>query len=265
MTNAEFATWWTDLKTRLPSVKRFISSVTASEDEAKAMLATWRGVLADVSLSDALAVTAKMQDGTLAWLEEGTSIDKLPAHVRRLAKREAYEARPRQPEPLEDFKPAPSAFAGLIRRVIELRESGLPSEEAKAQALKEMPPGPANYEPRYECHLCQDSGRIEVASNHAILAMLRGQFEACHHRTGIMRCSCYRGRNIIRKSGGRDVPLERFDELKDYRVIDPTWGESTVAHFGRWCEERKEQAFQERMASYQWTPETSRHGEHAHA
>jgi hypothetical protein len=80
---------------------------------------------------------------------------------------------------------------------------------------------------------------------------------------GIMRCSCYRGRNIIRKSGGRDVPLERFDELKDYRVIDPTWGESTVAHFGRWCEERKEQAFQERMASYQWTPETSRHSQEA--
>jgi hypothetical protein len=265
MTSSDFESWWVDLKTRFPSVKRFISQVAPQKDEQQAMLKTWRGVLSDVSLADALAVTAKMQDGTLAWLEEGTSIDKLPAHVRRLAKREAYEARPRAPELPDDFKPAPSAFAGIIRRVIELRDGGLSPDEAKAQALREMPPGPANYEPRYECHLCQDGGRVEVASNHAILAMLRGQFEACHHRTGIMRCSCYRGRNIVRKSGGQEVPLERFDELKDYRVIDPTWGESTVAHFSRWCEERKEQAYQERMASYQWTPETSRHNQEAMA
>jgi hypothetical protein len=264
MTNAEFATWWTDLKTRLPSVKRFISSVTASEDEAKAMLATWRGVLADVSLADALAVTAKMQDGTLAWLEEGTSIDKLPAHVRRLAKREAYEARPRQPEPLEDFKPAPSAFAGLIRRVIELRDSGLSPDEAKAHALREMPPGPANYEPRYECHLCQDMGRLSVASPWAIQEMLAGRFDKCHHREVCMGCSCYRGR-ITRKRGGQTYEVPRYDERTCYRIIDPTWGEATIAHFARWCEERKEQAFQERMASYQWTPETSRHNQEAMA
>lgn len=259
MTPDEFNRWWSDAKMRWPSLESWLAKNFATQDRQVEFLKTWRAVLVDVSFADASEVNRKMQAGDLPWVGEYDSDkERLPQHVRRLAKQLAFESRDKDQHREPDRKPSTFPAGKILRRILELRDAGTSPEEAKRIALEEFPIGPANYEPRYECHLCQDQGRVTVASNHAIQAILEGTFDRCHHRIGAMRCNCRRGMVLRPKA-----PLETFDQDKDFRIVDFTWGSAEVDRLSAWAEDRKAKLAANRMADYVWTPDASRHREFA--
>lgn len=262
MTSSDFERWWADLILRFPSVETWLTKVAPFEDDQTALLRSWAIVLGDVDKGSALAVNLQMQSGDLPWVGEyDGDKERLPQHVRRLAKQLAYNEK--EPEPVVEYQ-RPSTFpAGkILRRLMELTDNGMPSAEAKAIAFQEFPSIPPQWEPRFDCHLCQDSGRITVASNHAILAILDNNFARCHHREGVMRCCCHCGEKLSRKMRGREVPLETFDESKDFRIVDFCWSAAEVERFRAWAEDRKAAVAEEKAKSMVWTPDTSRHREY---
>lgn len=249
MKTAEFDRWWKDLAMRFPSVDAWLVRVHPSTASQRQLLRSWYGVLEDVTLADAMDVTLAMQAGDLEWPGGGEGSygfeERLPQHVRRLARQMAWE-RDRTAavdSGPQDYRPTDFPAGKILRRLLELTDKGMPAAEARQIVLSEIPLGRPAYEPRYSCLTCLDSGRVNVASNAAIEAMLLGRFAECHHRDAVMRCSCSAGQRLKRKQYGRDVPFETYSEAADFRVVDPLWREPEVQRFAEWvAAQRNERA-----------------------
>lgn len=237
MNRTEFDRWWADLLLRWPSVSVWLAKSFPDATQQAALLRTWRDVLKDVAIADCLEVNQKMQSGDLGWVGEyDADKERLPQHVRRLARqltfeRDGYreEAEPSRPRQPTDF-PA----GKILRKILALVETGTPRDEARALVLANLPVGRPAWEPRYSCLTCHDSGRVLVASATAIEAMLLGTFDRCHHREGVMRCTCDKGQRLVRRQHGHDLRWETFSEENDFAVVDPLWRDAEVLRFEEW-------------------------------
>jgi hypothetical protein len=235
MTSSEFSKWWADLTTRFPNMSAWLKRCFAGEQEQREFLRTWVSVMADVNLADALDVNRQMQAGDLPFVGDFHEQD-IPAHVRRLARKAAWESRPRTNEQVEHGKPSSFPAGKILRRMAELARLGFNREDAMAQALKDFPIGKPAHEPRYGCHLCLDVGSVLVAPPWAITAMLEDRFEKCRHRNSSARCKCRPA--LPQNSRWRQAT---YDAKYCYRIDDPLWPDSQVDDFRAWCEAKREE------------------------
>ncbi len=236
MKPSEFESWWTDLAFRFPSVDAWLCRTYKDDSEQRRFLRQWQTVLADVDCHDAMEVNRKMQAGDLPWIADfGEQL--LPQHVRRLAKQLAAERMPAaaSEESRSDLRPGDFPAGRILRRVFELTDRGVESEEAKRIAISEIPLGHPNYEPRYHCHLCRDSGSVFVASKTAIEFALAEKFHECHHRIGTMRCVCK-----AHMPSNPKFPVCLYDERQDFRIEDFLWRQPEVDRFLAWVESQRQ-------------------------
>lgn len=254
MTTAEFNRWWEDVCLRWPSVSTWLAKCFPDGSRQQALLRTWRDVLASVTLDDCLEVNRQMQAGELAWVGEyDADKERLPQHVRRLARQLAWEREGRR-EPAEQMmtgnKGSSFPAGKLLMRWQELQAAGFTREESREMALREFPVGESRFrEHRYNCAVCLDSGRVLVASPSAIRAMALDTFETCHHRLAVARCHCDLGSRLVRKNQGRDVKFEMFNATLDFAISDPLWRPAEVERFRGWVD-----AQQQRRAGELWKP-----------
>ncbi len=252
MNQSEFNTWWQDTKTCWPSFGAWLVRCFDDANKQRECLRKWAGVFFDVELSDALEINQQMQSGQLRFIgnDEGEVFDgdreRFPEHVRRLAKRLAWERSGRieqQESPRYDgsISNSPQLKKNLLRWR-ELQDQGHSRDDAKAMALEEFPVGQSPYrEPRYQCHLCLDQGCVIVASNAAIEAMVMGLFDQCHHREAVVRCKCDRGRQRVRKQHGRDLPWATYDAGLCFKIQDSLiHNEKEIERFREWVEVQHE-------------------------
>ncbi len=237
MNSTEFNRWWTDAKTCWPSLGAWLVKHFDNEISEREFLRKWAGVLADVQLADAIEVNRLMQSGDLPFVGEYEGDkERLPQHVRRLARKMSWErANDGNPEPAPELKPTSFPAGKILKRILALTDSGVPSAEAKQIVLAELPVGRPNYEPRYSCSLCLDVGRIFVASQAAVHAMAGEVFDACHHRTSVVLCKCREGMKRHPKS-----LLAVYSADLCFKVDDTCWPESQVERFREWCEAKRE-------------------------
>lgn len=238
MTPKDFETWWDDLTFRFPTVEAWLVRVHAEAADQKRYLRQWQSVLADVDFHDAMDVNRLMQTGDVPWIADFQE-QLLPQHVRRQAKILAARRTPLPDQPVDGFDASgqrPSSFpAGkILLRIWQLQRAGLATPDARRQALEEFPIGSPDRPPRFHCLRCQDTGRVLVASNAAIIAILAGTFAACHHREGVVRCSC-------RPAAAPDPHrlLVTYSASLDFALFDPLWGESETARFSEWCQAQR--------------------------
>jgi hypothetical protein len=240
MNAPEFNQWWIDAKLCFPSMAGWLSKTFADPKTQNDFLRKWAAVLADVTIADALEVNRLMQSGDLPFVGEYDSDkERLPQHVRRHARRLAASRRPREVEPTSELSPSSFPAGKILRRIFELTgKGGLSSSEAKEIALKEFPIGKSKWEPRYQCRLCFDVGRIEVASNQGIRAMLAGTFDLCrgNHRNAVVACKCK-----AHQKRPENNPIAVYDASLCYRIDDPLWPDSQVDDFRAWCEAKREE------------------------
>lgn len=248
MTTTEFDRWFDDLTTRFPSVETWRSKAAVDDDAARITLRNWCVAMDDVALTDALEINQRMQSGDIDWVGD-FHWELLPAHVRRHAK--ALAADRTVKEFREQFAPSTSkagSFPGakILLRLWELRDEGMPHDEAREIALREFPVGRSPFrEPRYNCGTCLDTGRILVATNEAIVAAMLGKFADCHHRDGAMKCQCrgHEGANPKR-------PLTVYDPQLDFRIEDPLWRPAEVSRFVEWVEWQRKHRAEKRLQSH---------------
>jgi hypothetical protein len=240
MTTAEFDRWFEDVLLRFPSVDSWFEKHFQDTAEKRRTLRNWCVALDDVQIADVMEVNSLMQAGDLPWVGEYDSDkERLPRHVRGLAKQLAADRRPT--ENREQFAPTTHKAGGfpgaaIIRRMEVLLKAGTPRAEARAIALEEFPVGTSPFpERRYHCAKCLDVGRISVASNAAIEAMLIGKFTDCHHRVGTMRCEC-RGN----RSTKPNYILATYDPAQDFKIEDFLWQEAEVSRFSEWVDWQRE-------------------------
>lgn len=242
MSRTEFDSWFADLTLRFPSVSAWLAKVSPTPERQRATLVAWLGVMADVDAVSAAEVNRKMHAGDMPFVGDyDADKERLPQHVRRLARQLAAKSKATRhaSEPERDAKQGSFPAGKLLARVIELVEAGVSSREAKQIALEEFPTTPPKWEPRYGCAMCRDTGRVEVASNAAILASLKGEFESCNHRVGVAVCVC-------RPRPGEAYRIEQYDAEKDYRVTDFLWGDDETASFEAWVARKREAALSSR-------------------
>ena len=234
MTSDQFNTWTADLCRKFPAISKWLETVDAS-----GLLSEWAEVMERTPFVEAMTANKRMLAGDEGDLPGSFPSDwqALPGQVRRIAARLAPTPAKALPD---DYKPSTFPAGRILKRWLELEASGIDREEAKQQALREFPIGPPDREPRYNCPVCQDERRIFVASKWAIIAMLNGKFDTCHHREGVMRCKC------DRRPHSERFPLETFDSKLDFRLDDPSWGPKTVADFREWVEFQREHSTEQR-------------------
>lgn len=236
MTSSEFSQWWADASTRWPSLLVWLKKHFEHEADQKQMLRTWVGVLSDVTIDHALEVNRLMHAGDLPFVGDyDGDKERLPQHVRRLARQMAFERRERVAEPV-DSKPSSFPAGKILRRVAEMIEAGITRDDAMAAALKEFPLGKSGYEPRYRCHLCLDVGSIDVAPPWAVAAMLQERFDTCRHRNASARCKCQKP--LPTNSQWQQAT---FDAMSFFRIADTTWPETQVSDFRAWCEMKRQE------------------------
>lgn len=240
MTQADFDRWWSDLTLRFPSVEGWLMRHAQDAIAQRALLRTWFGVLRDTNTADALDVNQRMQSGDLPFVENFQE-ERLPQHVRRLARQHAFENRATIQEPQPDYRPGSFPAGKILRRMIELADKGVPSAEAKAIALQEFPIGRSNREPRYNCPNCLDVGFVHVASNTAIQAMLADEFHACHHRDAVVLCVC---RGHLPQNPKRP-PRVVYSDALDFKVVDPLWREPERRRFAEWVDAQRDRRAEE--------------------
>lgn len=237
MTRSDFDRWWADLISRFPNVDAWLMRVAPETTAQRTMLRTWADVLADVPLTDALEVNRQMQSGDAEYVADFHEQD-LPKHVRRLARQLSWDRRKRTDDDCElDRRPSEFPAGKILRHIIEARDRGVPLAEAKAQALSLFPIKPPRWEPRYNCHLCLDVGRVLVASPTAIRAMLKGDFDRCHHRECVVKCKC---REHLPCNPNR--PLAVYDAKLCFKIQDSLWNAAEVQRFEAWVEEQRERS-----------------------
>ena len=246
MTPREFDLWWADATTRWPSLQSWLTKCFPASPQQVAFLRTWREVLADVGLADCLDVNRQMQSGALERVGEHDTDrerERLPQHVRRLAKQLARDRNPQRQGDLSPLGPIGSGFPApkILRRMWELQERGMSREDAKAQALAEFPIGQSMCrEPRYDCHLCLDTGVVLVATGEAMNAMAAGTFERCHHRLGVVRCKC---KSHLPANPRR--PIATYDAGLCFKIADPLWGQAETRRFAEWVAVQQERRAEE--------------------
>lgn len=239
MKATEFDNWYDDLCTRFPSVDAWLGKVATSPEAKRRTLRTWCVAMDDVMLADAVEVNTRMQCGDAELFGKYEhDPEKIPQHVRRLAKKLAWD-RDGTPEPQEHVRPTRETDfpAGkILRRWAELERNGTPRDEARRIALEEFPVGKPRWEPRYHCLICRDSGFVTVASPAAMEAVLAGTFEKCHHREGAMRCSC---KGHLAADPKR--PLCVYDPAQDFIITDFLWREEETQRFVDWVNFKREE------------------------
>jgi hypothetical protein len=238
MTSKEFAQWWGDLTIRWPSVTAWLAKSFPDESQQRALLRTWSECMNDVSLESCLEINRQMQTGDLAWVGEYDSDkERLPQHVRRLARQHAWDRRSKPQEPTPDrINPTSFPAAKILLRIRELTDAGTPRDEAKRIALEEFPVGKPKYAPRYHCLICEDVGMVIVASRTAMEYMLADKFHECHHRDAAIVCSC---------KGHLPVNPKRqhliYDPAKDFKSDDSLWPQEQVDRFREWVEAKRDE------------------------
>lgn len=248
MTSAEFNLWLDDLEVRFPSVSGWFVKVAPEEANRLKVLRSWQVVMGDVVCSFAMMVNLKMQAGDLpGWGEYDSDKERLPQHVRRLARQLAWEAIHGRDEPAEQ-PPRPSDFPGgkILVRMQQLVNEGMTKEDARDQALLDFPIGVSTREPRYHCHLCLDQQVVEVASPAAVRAMLDGRFaELMHaHRSGVMRCRCDNRQSTPK------FRIASYDPQLDFKLQDHLWRQPEVDRFAAWVEFQREHSAEQRAKSH---------------
>ena len=265
MKTVDFDRWWKDLTLRFPSVSEWLVRVHPSNDQQRQLLRAWCAVLEDTELADALEVNRLMLSGDLELPRGGGDLpggygseQQMPQHVRRLARQIAWDREGgHERGELPPLGPKGSGFPArqIINRWHKLMRDGMTREEARAKALEEFPVGVSVHrEPRYSCLLCRDTGRVLVASNDAIEAVILGTFDRCHHRDAVMRCSCQIGQRLVRKFQGRDIPWVTFNEAADFAIKDTLWREPEQRRFAAWVEgqrDKRAEALAQASANYE--------------
>jgi hypothetical protein len=238
MTTAEFDRWWSDLIVRFPSVETWLVKSAHDENSQRQVLRNWCSVFHDVPVIEAVEVNRQMQAGDLPWVGEyDGDKERLPQHVRRLAKQLAWEGREKpKNDPSAELKPTSFPAGKILRRMLELTDKGMSGQEAREIVCQELPVGNPKWEPRYDCLICYDAGTVTIASPTAIKMALAGRFHECHHREAAVRCSCkgYLLANVKH-------PIAIYDADKDYRIVDFLWREAETARFHDWCEAKYEE------------------------
>jgi len=236
MNSLDFNRWWSDAKLCFPSLSTWMAKVFPAPTDQTSLLRKWAGVLSDVSIEHALEVNQAMLAGNAAFVGDyDGDKERLPQHVRRLARQMAFERRERVAEPV-DTKPSSFPAGKILRRVAEMIEAGITRDDAMAAALKEFPLGKSGYEPRYRCHLCLDVGSIDVAPPWAVAAMLQERFDTCRHRNASARCKCQKP--LPTNSQWHQAT---FEAGSFFRIADTTWPEHQVSDFRAWCEMKRQE------------------------
>jgi len=247
MNSTEFNRWWTDAKTCWPSLDAWIVKHFADAGREVDCLRKWSGVLSDVSLDHALEVNRLMHAGDLPFVGEyDGDKERLPQHVRRLARQLAFERRERVAEQPTDVKPSSFPAGKILRRMAEMAAHGIARDDAMAAALKEFPIGKPTWEPRYRCQVCLDVGSVLVAPPWAVRAMLADCFDKCHHRNASARCKCRPAPRAASKIGWEQA---EYDEELCFRVNDSLWPERQVSEFRAWCEAKREEFWNSKRES----------------
>ena len=241
----EFNRWWTDAKLCFPSLQAWLAKAIPDTNQQAAFLRKWRDVLSDVRLDHALEVNRLMQSGDLPLVGEyDGDKEKLPQHVRRLARQIAWD---RREKPAEEFSGRlnPTSFpAGkILKRILELTDRGTPADEAKAIVLAELPVGSPRYTPRYHCTVCLDVGMVTVASQRAAEYMLADKFHECHHRESAIVCSC---KGHLPQNPKR--PHLVYDASADFKLED-FWSKSEVERFREWIEAKRDEYWNSKRES----------------
>ena len=246
MTSREFEHWWADISRRYPSLPAWLAKCFQDANDQREFLRTWVVVLGDVELADALEVNRLMQAGDLAWVGDyDADKERLPQHVRKHARRMAAERTPRNIEPSAALSPSSFPAGKILRRIIEMTDRGVDRDEAKAIALKEFPVGRPNWEPRYHCHICRDQGRVTVASNEAIQAVIADMWDKCRHREGTMRCVCRR-----HIPANPRHPIADYESAIDFLVNDSLYHcESEIERFREWVKSKEAEFLESKRES----------------
>jgi hypothetical protein len=254
MTRDEFDAWTADLSRKFPAIHAWLDGLG---NATAPLLADWCDVLASCALPDALAANRRL----LAGDEDGpgkfpSDWQGLPAKVRSLVRSE-QQGRPPAPSARNDLlerdyrQPEAGFNVGkLFQRLVQLKDLGVPADEAKAQALAEFPVGNSPFrEPRYACLQCEDMGRVLIASPSAIRAALLGKFDKCHHREAVARCRCRVGMELKRKT-----EWITYDPAWDYALTDTLWSDASTLAFLDWVSGQREQDTTDRSARFVWKP-----------
>lgn len=246
MNATEFNLWFADAKTCWPSLALWITKCFPDANSQREFLRKWSGVMSDVRIDMALEVNRLVQSGDLPFVGEYEGDkERLPQHVRRLARQLAFEKRETYSEEPTDVKPSSFPAGKILRRLIELIDGGMSREDAKAMALKDFPIGRPKYEPRYNCALCLDVGRVFVASNTAIRAMLADAFDRCIHRESVVLCKC---RSHLARP--QRYPLAVYDAAACFKVNESLFHcKPEIDCFREWCEAKREEFWNSKRES----------------
>src|SRR5262245_55784372 len=129
MNRVEFDCWWADMTQRFPSVSAWLVRCFPDASAQRGLLRTWLDALADCELEDCLDVNRLMQAGHMEWPDGYAAEERLPQHVRRLARQRMRDRSPQAEVDYERPRNDTDFPAGkLLKRWIALQESGIPRE-----------------------------------------------------------------------------------------------------------------------------------------
>lgn len=268
MTPQEFREWTADLSKHFPSIAAWLNDLGAQRKAD--LLSLWQRVLGDVALADALEVNWRMFRGDDQPVGQYThERERAASHVRSLARALHRTSEPSEADTVytaSRFSPTRGkATRGVMARIQELVEGGMDKGKAIEQVMGKL----KTREPRYHCHLCQDSGLVTVWSWWSMQAVRADGIAAedaannldnpANRRTMAVACQCKSGdkfvgetdpkQRIKRWPEDRRYTSERYFAIPQGNVNDP----DMIREFRSWCTayfELREQEELESLSGY---------------
>lgn len=212
----------------------------------KETMESWKDILSDVSLPDALAATraiARGDEEPIAAYER----ELIPTRIRAISKR--YEAQRASDQHnrrvLNQGRRQPATVIGSAAAAYlagrEAHERGESAEGVKAAITKMLDASAAepSYRDAYHCHICKDTGFRRTWGAKAISDVNRGAFDRERpdkYNTGVACCDrCERGRKQAARQNqktGRPI-YPAFDAARHAGYFGTS--EQQVADFLEWC------------------------------
>lgn len=239
MDRNEFRRWLSAHMGRLPSVGHWLAELP---DEAKAaQVAQWEEDLLEVSADDAAEVSRRMHSGALdpppKWDMERTGMFVRRAAERIAAGRNRQKAPQHRPRRARGLKCDQGAISlrEAAQRVSRLLESGRSIDEARTE-IGLMPSDSPDEWPRYRCHLCRDTGTVEVWGIRSYHAARDGTLDDPRERVVCTApCSCHEGGRFVRPQRDETGRIPRYDP--DWHCLAPlgdVHSAKAIAAFRAW-------------------------------
>ena len=209
MTDTEFTTFQEQhLYVAMPSVERWLAEV----HDTLATLALWREVLRPYTLEECASVVRRWAAGELDP-PKAYDRDLLAACIKAVVDKDRSKLRGKiQPAEAEQprVRHGVSPIAPIVAEAIKLKKRGM--SDAELEAFIESKVAGSEYnQARYDCHLCRDSGLVEVWRTRVAYSVDQGSLDSDDAAGAFMvACSCDAGERY-KEGTSHFRPLPAYD------------------------------------------------------